>query len=87
MQTQLRVSSHLKEELAWAVNKQLWVISTTMVFKNSKSTKELTNKAVLTLKQYCMHCHVAISYVFQLIRMKTRTQYFNWKLLRRQCQL
>ena len=34
------VSSHLKE-LAWAVEKRLWVISTIMMFKNSKSTKEL----------------------------------------------
>ena len=34
------VSSHLKEELAWAVDKQLRVIST---LKNSKSTKELRN--------------------------------------------
>ena len=27
------VLSHLKEELAWAVDKQLWVISTIMLFK------------------------------------------------------
>ena len=27
------VSSHLKEELAWAVDKQLQVISTIMLFK------------------------------------------------------
>ena len=27
------VSSHLKEELAWAVDKRLWVISTIMLFK------------------------------------------------------
>ena len=32
------VSSHLKEELAWAVDKRLQVISN---LKNSKSTKEL----------------------------------------------
>ena len=37
----VRVSSHLKEELAWAVHKRLWVISTIMLLKNSKSTKEL----------------------------------------------
>ena len=30
-----------KEELAWVVDKQLQVISTIMLFKNSKSTKEL----------------------------------------------
>ena len=34
------VSSHLKEDLAWAVDKRLRVIST---LKNSKSTKELRN--------------------------------------------
>ena len=28
-----RVSSHLKEELAWATDKQLWAISTIMLFK------------------------------------------------------
>ena len=37
----VRVSSYLKEELTWAVDKRLWVISTIMLFKNSKSTKEL----------------------------------------------
>ena len=37
----VRVSSHLKQELAWAVDKRLRVISTIMLFKNSKSTKEL----------------------------------------------
>ena len=35
------VSSHLKEELAWAVDKRLLVISAIMLFKNRKSTKEL----------------------------------------------
>ena len=29
----IRVSSHLKEELVWAVDKRLWVISTIMLFK------------------------------------------------------
>ena len=29
----VRASSHLKEELAWAVDKWLWVISTIMLFK------------------------------------------------------
>ena len=35
------VSSHLKEELAWTIDKRLRVISAIMLFKNSKSTKEL----------------------------------------------
>ena len=38
---EVHVSSDLKEELAWVVGKQLRVISTIMLFKNSKSTKEL----------------------------------------------
>ena len=28
----VRISSQLKEELAWAVDKQLWVISPVMLF-------------------------------------------------------
>ena len=39
----VRVSSHVKEELVWTADELLWVISTIMlqVFKNSYSTKEL----------------------------------------------
>ena len=37
----VHVLSHLKEELAWVVDKQLQVISAIMLFKNSKSTKAL----------------------------------------------
>ena len=37
----VHISSHLKEELDWAVDKRLRVISTIMLFKNSKTTKEL----------------------------------------------
>ena len=37
----IHVSSHLKEEVTWAVDKQLRVISTNVIKKNSKSTKEL----------------------------------------------
>ena len=29
----IRVSSHLKEQLTWAIDKRLRVISTTMLFK------------------------------------------------------
>ena len=57
----VRILSHLKEELAWAIDKQLWVISTVMLFKN---TKELKNKAVLILEQCCICCYVALSNVF-----------------------
>ena len=37
----VRVLSHLKEVLTWAADKWLQAISTIMLFKNSKSTKEL----------------------------------------------
>ena len=61
----IRISSHLKEELAWAADKQLWVISTTMLFKNICSTKRNQRiKLFLNLKQYCLHCYVALSNVF-----------------------
>ena len=60
----VRVSNHLKEDLALAVDKRLRVINTIMLFKNSKSTKELKNKAVLNLEQFCIRCNVALSNVF-----------------------
>ena len=41
VEADVRVSSHLKDELNWAIDKRLLVISTVMLFKNSKSTKEL----------------------------------------------
>ena len=51
----VHISNHL-DELAWAVDKRLRVISTYHnVIKNSKGTKELKNKAVLNLKQYCSY--------------------------------
>ena len=31
---------------------------------NNYTTKKLKNKAILNLKQYCMRCYVALSYVF-----------------------
>ena len=37
----VHVSSHLKEELTWTVDKRLWAVSTIMLFKNSKATTEL----------------------------------------------
>ena len=57
------ISGHLKEELAWAIDKQLRVISNKMLLKQLyyKETKE---KAILNLKQYCMHYHVILSNVF-----------------------
>ena len=37
----VHVSSHFKEELVWAVDKRLLVISAITLFKNKKATKEL----------------------------------------------
>ena len=48
----VRISRRLKEELAWVIDKRLRVISNKML-----------NKAVLNLKQYCMHCYVTLSNV------------------------
>ena len=40
----VHVSIYLKEELAWAIDKWLWVISNTNVIKNSYTTKNLKHK-------------------------------------------
>ena len=37
----VRILSHLKEKLAWAIDKRFWIISTVTLFKNGKITKEL----------------------------------------------
>ena len=52
------ISKHLKEELGLALDKRLQLIS--MMY----TTKNLKNKAVFNLKQYCMHCYVTFSIVF-----------------------
>ena len=46
-----RISSHLKEELAWAIGKQLQIISTIKCYSKTvrvltKELKELKNKAI-----------------------------------------
>ena len=57
----IRVSNSLKEELAWAIDKRIRLISNIMLFKiRSYTTKKLKNKA---LKEYCMRCYVALSRV------------------------
>ena len=50
-----------------SIDKQLQIISTLMLFKNSYGTKKLKgtkNKIILNLKQYCLCCYVALSNVF-----------------------
>ena len=49
MYVNVRVSRHLKEELAWVIDKWLWAISNKMLVVYT--TKKLKNKAVLNLKQ------------------------------------
>ena len=62
------VLRHVKEELAWAIDKRFQVNSNKMLFKTviplkNQRIKQL-NKAVLNLKQYCMRCYVTLSNVF-----------------------
>ena len=59
----VHVSSHSKEELAWAIDKWLRVINTIMLFKNSKSTKELKELKNIAILNLSIHCYVALSNV------------------------
>ena len=53
----VRVSRCLKKELAWVIDKWLWLISNKMLFKTVvRTSKKLKNKVVLNLKQYSMCC-------------------------------
>ena len=58
VQVDVHVSSHLKEDLDWAVGKRLRVISTILLFKNSKTTKELkgTNRFKFKIILYTLLC-------------------------------
>ena len=49
------ISKYLKEELAWAIDKRLWVISNRSLFKIVITTKELKNKAILTLNYVILY--------------------------------
>ena len=44
----VRVSSHLKEELTWAIDKRLWVISTIMLLKNIILLGPVKSKGLVT---------------------------------------
>ena len=50
----------VKEELAWAIDRWLRVVSN----KISYSAKKLKKQAVINLKQYCMCYYVTFSNVF-----------------------
>ena len=46
-----------KRRVAWATDKQLWVVNNIVyVIQNTNTTKKIKNKAILKLKQYCMRC-------------------------------
>ena len=53
------MSQHLKEELAWAIDKWLQGISNIMLFKTVVPVRNFR-----ILKQYYMHCYVALSNIF-----------------------
>ena len=55
----VRISKSLKEELAWAMDKWLWVVSNKILFKTViRTTKKLKKKAVLNFKKilYALLC-------------------------------
>ena len=50
MLTYVAISRHLKEELAWAIDKQFWLIINITLFKRvSYTTKKLKNKAIFNI--------------------------------------
>ena len=63
------VLSHLKEKLAWVVDKKLRVISTSynLILKSIRVLQEakrnLRIKPLKILEQYCIRCYVALSNV------------------------
>ena len=51
----------LKEELAWAIDKWLQIISYIMLFKVViVTTRKIKNKDILNLKECCMSCYVGL---------------------------
>ena len=60
----VRVSKSLKEELAWAIDKWVRVVSNKMLFKTVIPQRKLKNKAALNLKQFCIRYYVTLSNVF-----------------------
>ena len=60
----VHVSSHLKKELAWAIGKQFRVSINEMLIKTVIPLRNKKNKAILNLKQCCIHCSVTLSNVF-----------------------
>ena len=72
----VRVSRCLKEELACSIDKWFWLIIKCNI---SYTTKNLKNKAIFNLKQYCMRCYMTLSNVFWLIAYKDVHPFFTAK--------
>ena len=53
------VSRHLKEELAWAIDKWFQATSNKMLFKTVVPLRNQRIK-LLSLKQYCVHCYMTL---------------------------
>ena len=85
----VRILRHLKEDLAWATDIQLWIISN-ICYVKCIATKELKNKAVLSLfymstQASCIHIrhtyqakHSCLCYIYHyvcLILMLFNTYY------------
>ena len=63
MQPQIYQVAHLKEELAWALDKWLQVISN--IIKTVLSLSNYTQtESILNLKKYYTHCYMALGSVF-----------------------
>ena len=63
MYVNIHALGHLKDELAWAIDKWLWVTSNKMLFKTVIPLRK-KKKVVINIKLYCMHCYVTLSNVF-----------------------
>ena len=55
------VLRHIREELVWAIDKWLWVISNIMLKTGMVTTKELKENAIFSSNQCCMRCWVVLS--------------------------
>ena len=68
-----------KEELTLATDKQFQAIINIMLLKTIiPTTKELKNKAILNLKQYCMHCCMALRNIFYLFCVESHLLIHNF---------
>ena len=62
------IEAFIKEELAWAIDKQLQVVNYN--YNTSYTTKNIKNEDILNLKQYYMHCYVAFTMQYKTLTFK-----------------